>query len=90
MASSSSYSLWILRFEPVEQGVLVEGSRCSTGTAVTLDIGDGVGVLHYLNEPHFVPSGQAAIWDHPVSVRQNQHYEVGCPEDILQNCLSLL
>ena len=66
--SCSSYSLRILRFEPVEQGILVEGSGGSTVAAVTLDVGDSVGVLHYLDEPHLVPSGQAAIWDHPVSV----------------------
>lgn len=64
--STSSYSLWILRFEPVEQGILVEGSRGSTVAAVALDVCDGVRVLHHLDEPHLVPSGQTAIWDHPV------------------------
>lgn len=37
-----SYSLRILGFEPVEQGIFVEGSSGSTVTVVPLDIGDGV------------------------------------------------
>lgn len=61
------YSLWVLRLEPVEQGIFVEGSSGSTVTAVELDIGDGVRVLHHLDEPHLVSSGQAAIRGHPVS-----------------------
>ena len=64
--TSSSHSLGILRFEPVEQRVLVEGSGGGAVAAVPLDVGDGVGVLHHLDEPHLVPGGQAAIWDHPV------------------------
>lgn len=62
-----SYSPRILRFQPVEQGILVEGCRSRTVTAVALDVGYSVRVLHDFDEPHFVPSGQAAVRDHPVS-----------------------
>jgi len=67
MCHSSSYSPRILRFEPVEQGILVEGSSSCAVTAVALDVGNGIRVLHYLNEPHFVPSRQASVRNHPVS-----------------------
>lgn len=63
----SSYSLRILWFKPVKQSFLVEGSCGGAVTVVQLNVGDGVWVLHNLNEPHLVPSGQAAIWYHPVS-----------------------
>lgn len=62
------HSLRILGFEPVEQGILVEGSCGGTVTVVSLDVGNGVRVLHDLDESHLVPSGQAAVRDHPVSV----------------------
>lgn len=42
MVYKTSYSLRILGFEPVEQGIFVEGSSGSTVTVVPLDIGDGV------------------------------------------------
>uniref|UniRef100_A0A8D3B724 Uncharacterized protein n=1 Tax=Scophthalmus maximus TaxID=52904 RepID=A0A8D3B724_SCOMX len=41
------------------QSVLVEGGSGSTVTVVALDVGDGVRVLHDLNEPHLVTGGQA-------------------------------
>lgn len=66
LCQSSSYSLGILRFEPVKQGVLVEGSGSGAVAAVTLDVGYCVRVLHNLDEPHFVPGRQAAVRDHPV------------------------
>lgn len=66
LCQSSSYSLGILRFEPVKQGVLVEGSGSGAVAAVTLDVGNCVRVLHNLDEPHFVPGRQAAVRDHPV------------------------
>lgn len=56
-APLSSYSLWILGFEPVEQCVLVEGSSGGTVAVVSLDVGDGVRVFHHLNKSHLVPSG---------------------------------
>lgn len=37
-----SHSLGILGFEPVEQGIFVEGSGGGTVAVVTLDVGDGV------------------------------------------------
>lgn len=60
-----SHSLRILRFEPVEQSILVEGCSGGTVAAVALDICNGVRVLHHLDEPHLVPGGQAAVWYHP-------------------------
>lgn len=66
----SPYSLGIFRLQPVQQGVLVEGSGSGAVAAVTLDVGNCVGVLHDLDEPHLVPSWQAAIRGHPVIVKQ--------------------
>lgn len=70
LCQSSSYSLGILRFEPVKQGVLVEGSGSGAVAAVTLDVGNCVRVLHNLDEPHFVPGRQAAVRDHPVFAKK--------------------
>lgn len=66
------YSPWILGLKPVEQGVLVEGSSGRAVAAVPLDVGDRVGALHDLDEPRFVPGGQAAVRDHPDSAGRNR------------------
>jgi len=60
------YSLWVLGLEPVEEGVLVEGRRGRTVAVVPLDVGDGVRVLHHLDQTHLVPRGQTPVRDHPV------------------------
>lgn len=60
----------VLGLEPVEQSVLVEGSRGHHVALVELDVGDGVRVHDHLDQPRPVSCGEAAIRGHPAEMRE--------------------
>lgn len=63
--ASGRLSPRVLGLEPVEQGVLVESGGGGAVAVVALDVGDGVRVLHHLDQARLVPRGEAAVRDHP-------------------------
>lgn len=54
----------VLVFEPLMQRVAVELQR-PLEAAFALDLHDGVGVPHHLDQAHAVADGQAAVRQHP-------------------------
>ena len=58
----------VLGLEPVEQSILIEGSRGRHVALVQLDVGNGVRVKHHLDKACAVPSGEAAVGGHPSRV----------------------
>lgn len=76
---SCAHSPRVLGFEPVEQRVLVEGSRGHHVALVELDVGDGVRVHDHLNQPCLVACGEAAIRGHPAEMKETLPLK-SCPQ----------
>lgn len=72
----------VLGLEPVEQSILVEGSRGHHVALVELDVGDGVRVHHHLDQPRLVSCGEAAIRGHPAEMRETLPLK-SCPQWLL-------
>lgn len=69
----------VLGLEPVQQSVLVEGSRGHHVALVELDVGDGVRVHDHLNQPRLVSCGEAAIRGHPAEMKETLPLK-SCPQ----------
>ena len=67
----SHFSL-VLVLEPLMQSVGVE-LQGSLQASFTLDLHDGVGATHHLDETHAVSQRQAAIGEHPTDTHRTEY-----------------